>query len=35
MIEWILYFIAGVFGLVAIGGLISLIVFIYIVRELD
>ena len=35
MIEWILYFIAGVFGLVAIGGLISLIVFIYTVRELD
>jgi hypothetical protein len=35
MIDAILYFIAGVFGLVAIGGLISLIVFIYIVRELD
>jgi len=35
MIEAILYFITGVFALVVIGGLISLIVFIYIVRELD
>jgi len=35
MIDAILYFIAAVFGLVAIGGLISILVFIYIVRELD
>lgn len=35
MIECILYFIAGVFGLVAIGGIISVIAFIYIIRELD
>lgn len=35
MLEWILYFIAGIFGLVFIGGLISVLAFIYIIRELD
>jgi hypothetical protein len=35
MLDWILYFIAGVFGLVFIGGLISVLAFIYIIRELD
>ena len=35
MIEWILYFIAGIFGLVAIGGIISVIAAIYILNELD
>jgi len=35
MLEWILYFIAGVFGLVFIGGLISVLAFIYVIRELD
>jgi hypothetical protein len=35
MLEWILYFIAAVFGLVFIGGLISVLAFIYIIRELD
>jgi hypothetical protein len=35
MIDAILYFIATVFGLVFIGGVISLLAFIYIIRELD
>jgi len=35
MIEWILYFIAGIFGLVAIGAVISVIAAIYILNELD
>jgi hypothetical protein len=35
MLEWILYFIAGVFGLVFIGAIISLIAAIYILNELD
>jgi len=35
MIEWILYFIGAVFGLVAIGGIISVIAAIYIFNELD
>ena len=35
MIEWILYFIAGIFGLVAIGAVISVIAAIYIFNELD
>ena len=35
MLEWILYFIAGIFGLVFIGGLISVLAFIFIIRELD
>ena len=35
MLEWILYFIAGVFGLVFIGAIISLVAAIYILNELD
>jgi len=35
MLEWILYFIAGIFGLVFIGALISVLAFLYIIRELD
>jgi hypothetical protein len=35
MIEWILYFIAGIFGLVAIAGIISVIAAIYILNKLD
>jgi hypothetical protein len=35
MLDWILYIIAGIFGLVAIGGLISVLAAIYILRELD
>jgi hypothetical protein len=35
MLDWILYIIAGLFGLVAIGGLISILAAIYILRELD
>jgi hypothetical protein len=35
MVDWILYIIAGIFGLVAIGGLISILAAIYILRELD
>jgi|13_taG_2_1085334.scaffolds.fasta_scaffold436033_2 hypothetical protein len=35
MLDWILYIIAGIFGLVAIGGLISILAAIYILRELD
>jgi hypothetical protein len=35
MLEWILYFIAGIFGLVFIGAIISLIAAIYILNELD
>ena len=35
MIEWILYFIGAVFGLVFIGAIISVLAFIYIINELD
>jgi uncharacterized membrane protein len=35
MIDWILYFIGAVFGLVAIGAVISVIAAIYILNELD
>ena len=35
MLEYILYFIAGVFGLVLIGAIISVLAFIYVIRELD
>lgn len=35
MLEWILYFIAGLFGLVFIGALISVLAFLYVIRELD
>jgi len=35
MLEWILYFIAGIFGLVFIGIILSVLAFIYIIRELD
>ena len=35
MLDWILYIIAGIFGLVAIGGVISVLAAIYILRELD
>jgi hypothetical protein len=35
MLDWILYFIAGIFGLVFIGAIISLIAAIYILNELD
>jgi len=35
MIEWILYFIVAIFGLVAIGAIISVIAAIYILNELD
>jgi hypothetical protein len=35
MLEWILYFIGAVFGLVAIGGVISVLAAIYILKELD
>ena len=35
MLDWILYFIAGVFGLVFIGAIISVIAAVYILNELD
>jgi hypothetical protein len=35
MIDWILYFIAGIFGLVAIAGIIGVIAAIYILNKLD
>jgi len=35
MLEWILYFIAGVFGLIFIGIILSVLAFIYVIRELD
>jgi len=35
MLEWILYFIAGIFGLVFIGAIISVLAFIYMLNELD
>jgi hypothetical protein len=35
MLDWILYFIAGIFGLVFIGAIISVIAAIYILNELD
>jgi len=35
MLEWILYFIAGIFGLVLIGIILSVLAFIYVIRELD
>jgi hypothetical protein len=35
MLDWILYIIAGIFGLVAIGGVISVLAAIYILKELD
>jgi hypothetical protein len=35
MLDWILYIIAGIFGLVAIGGVISVLAAIYIFNELD
>jgi hypothetical protein len=35
MIEWILYLIAGIFGLVFIGAIISVLAFIYMINELD
>jgi len=35
MLEWILYFIGAVFGLVFISAIISVLAFIYIINELD
>jgi len=35
MLDWILYFIAGIFGLVFVGGIISVLAAIYIFNELD
>jgi len=35
MLEWILYFIGAVFGLVFLGAIISVLAFIYIINELD
>jgi hypothetical protein len=35
MLDWILYFIAGIFGLVFIGAIISVIAAVYILNELD
>jgi hypothetical protein len=35
MLEWILYFIVGIFGLVFIGIILSVLAFIYMIRELD
>lgn len=35
MLDWILYLIGAVFALVAIGAVISVIAFIWMIKELD
>jgi len=35
MLDWILYLIGAVFGLVAVGAVISVIAFIWMIKELD